>query len=72
MRTTLHIQNINCGDCLVTITNKLSELKHISNVIVNPENETVSFEYNSHHDFDKAKHVLSMIGYPVIGPENML
>lgn len=67
MRTTLHIQNINCGGCLSTVANKLSEIKHINHVLVNIENQTVSFEYNSHHDFEKAKHVLSMIGYPVIG-----
>ena len=72
MRTTLHIQNINCGDCLISITNKLYEIKHITNVSVNIEDNTVSFEYNSHHDFEKAKHVLSMIGYPIIGPENLL
>jgi copper chaperone CopZ len=72
MTTTLHIQNINCGGCLTTIKNGLSDIKHITNVSVNLENQTVSFDYNSHHDFIKAKHVLSMLGYPVIGPENLL
>jgi copper chaperone CopZ len=71
MRTRLHIQNVNCGGCLTTITNKLSEIKHITDIAVNIEKQTVSFEYNSHHDFEKAKHVLSMIGYPVIGSENL-
>ncbi|MEO8934635.1 MAG: heavy-metal-associated domain-containing protein [Xanthomarina sp.] len=65
MRTTLNIQNINCGGCLCTITNKLSDITNISNVSVSIENQTVSFEYNSHRDFEKAKQVLSMIGYPV-------
>jgi copper chaperone CopZ len=72
MRACLHIQNINCGGCLTTITHKLLEIKHITNVSVNIDNQTACFDYNSHHDFEKAKHVLSMIGYPVIGTENLL
>ncbi|HLV38514.1 heavy-metal-associated domain-containing protein [Xanthomarina sp.] len=70
MRTTLNIQNINCGGCLTTITNRLSEINHISNVFVDIESQTVSFEYNSSKDFEKAKHVLSMIGYPVTDTRN--
>lgn len=72
MRTTLYIQNINCGGCFTTINNNLSELKHISNILVNIEDKTVSFDYNSHQNFEKAKNVLSMIGYPVTETENLL
>ncbi|HLV14286.1 MAG TPA: heavy-metal-associated domain-containing protein [Xanthomarina sp.] len=70
MKTTLRIQNINCGGCLTTIATRLSEINNISDIFVSIENKTVSFEYNTHHELEKTKHVLSMIGYPVIGMDN--
>jgi copper chaperone CopZ len=72
MRATVHIQNLKCGGCEATITNKLSVLKNISDVEVNQTDETVSFDYHSKHDFEKAKHVLGRIGYPILGTDNSL
>jgi len=72
MKTTVHIQNLKCGGCEATIVNKLSEVKNISEVEVNQKDETVSFEFHTLHDFEKAKHRLSMIGYPIVGPDNRL
>ena len=72
MRTILHIQNLKCGGCETTIVNRLSEIKNISDVEVNQNDETVSFEFYTNHDLEKAKHLLSTIGYPVVGAENKL
>ena len=72
MRTTVHIQNLKCGGCAATIINKLSEVKNISGVTINQEEETVSFDYYTQHDFERAKHILSMIGYPILGADNKL
>lgn len=72
MRAKLHIQNLKCGDCKATILIKLSAIKHISGVVVNQEDETISFDYDTIHDLEKAKHILSIIGYPVRGSENKL
>lgn len=72
MRITVHIQNLKCGGCEHTIFNKLSVLKNISDVEVNQDNETVAFNYHTNHDFENAKHLLSRIGYPIIGTENNL
>lgn len=72
MRTTVHIQNLECCGCETTIENALSPLTNISEVIVNLENETVAFNFHTKHDFERAKHVLEMIGYPIRGPENKL
>lgn len=69
MRTTVHIQNLKYIGCKGTIINKLSEVKNISEVEVNQEEETVSFDYYNHHDFERAKHILSIIGYPVFGSD---
>ncbi|SFZ92310.1 hypothetical protein SAMN05428642_102649 [Flaviramulus basaltis] len=72
MRTKVHIQNLKYDACKVTIVNKLSEVKNISGVEVDQDEETVSFDYYTHHDFDRAKHILSIIGYPVLGADNKL
>lgn len=72
MRTTVHIQNLKCGGCENTIIKRLSEVKNISEVKVAQDDETVSFDYHTKHDFEKAKHVLSAIGYPIVGADNNL
>jgi copper chaperone len=72
MRTTVHIQNLKCGSCEVTIVNKLSGVRNISEVEVNQDDETVSFDYHTNHDFENAKNRLSMIGYPIVGADNTL
>jgi copper chaperone CopZ len=72
MRITVHIQNLKCRGCGHTIVNRLSEVKHISEVEVNNEQCTVAFNYHTNHDFEQAKHLLSGIGYPIVGEENKL
>ena len=72
MRKTVHIQNIECCGCAATIENALSQLKNITEVIVDFEDETVAFNFHTKHDFERAKHVLEMIGYPITGSENKL
>ncbi|MEH6537222.1 MAG: heavy-metal-associated domain-containing protein [Psychroserpens sp.] len=72
MRTTVHIQNLKCCGCEITIINRLTEVKNISDVEVNHHKSTVAFDYHTNHDFETAKHVLSRIGYPIVGTENKL
>lgn len=70
MRTTVHIQNLKCGGCANTIKNKLIALEDVTDIEVNLEDESVSFEHPSHHDFERVKHVLESLGYPILGAEN--
>ena len=72
MRITVHIQNLKCRGCANTIINRLSKVKNISEVEVNNEQRTVAFDYHTNHDFEQAKHLLSGIGYPIVGAENKL
>lgn len=72
MRTKVHIQNLKCGECENTIINRLSEVKNISDVEINQEDSTIAFDYHTNHDFEAAKHLLSQIGYPIVGKENKL
>ena len=44
METTLYIQNLKCGGCEKTITRKLSQLKDITEIIINQEQASVTFK----------------------------
>jgi copper chaperone CopZ len=69
MRTKVNVRNLKCSGCKATIIHNLAPLKNIYDVVVDLDDKMVSFEYNTHHDFEKAKHILSSIGYPVTGLE---
>lgn len=72
MRKTVHIQNFICDACAKRIRNRLTELRNISDVAVDLEKETVSFDFFAKHDFEHAKHVLEMLGHPILGSDNKL
>jgi copper chaperone CopZ len=72
VRTTVHIQNFVCDACTKTIISRLTELNNISDVFVDLEKETVSFDFFTKHDFEHAKHALEMMGYPILGHDNIL
>ena len=72
MKTILEIQNLKCGGCANTITTRLSALNDIDNVIVNNENDTVSFDYKEATDLTEATELLSKLGYPIVGENNPL
>lgn len=72
MKTTVQIQNLKCNGCASTIINSLSGLDNITEVSVELESSSVSFEYNSEKDLDSAKVKLKKLGYPLIGEDNKL
>tara|TARA_R110002110_G_C12893218_1_gene664078 strand:+ start:164 stop:415 length:252 start_codon:yes stop_codon:yes gene_type:complete len=72
VKTILEIQNLKCGDCANIITKKLSEINGLSELIVNNDDFTVSFNYENETTFIKAKELLNDIGYPVAGDKNAL
>ena len=72
MKTTIDIQNLKCGGCANTITKKLSGIEGLSELEVNNDNHTVSFNYESENTFVMAKELLNDIGYPATGDKNAL
>ena len=72
MKTTIEIQNLKCGGCANTVTKKLSGINGLSDLIVNNENHTVSFNYENESTFIEAKELLNDIGYPAVGDKNAL
>ena len=72
MKTTLRIQNLKCGGCAHTIISKLNELKGISDISVEQEEDTVSFLYKDQDNLIEAAELLAKLGYPVDGYSNTL
>jgi copper chaperone len=62
----LQIENLKCGGCATTITQSLSKLPGISNVAVDVDSASVTFEAND-SAFDTARTKLDQLGYPVAG-----
>jgi copper chaperone CopZ len=72
MKTIVHIQNLKCGGCANTISKKLNALDDVSDVLVETEDNSVTFEYSEIHTLDIVKKTLADIGYPEDGEANSL
>jgi copper chaperone CopZ len=72
MKTTVQIQNLKCGGCANTISKKLNSLDDVSEVSIEVEDNSVTFEYSEAHTLDVVKNTLADIGYPEGGEVNTL
>lgn len=72
MTTSIIIQNLKCGGCAHTIQTKLSEIKNITAININVEDNKVSFTYSNEADVLKVKNKLITLGYPSIDDQNNL
>lgn len=70
MKTSIMIQNLRCGGCANTITNKLSSIINISNVKVDIDESKVSFNHTNTEDALMVKERLKNLGYPSIEDSN--
>ena len=58
------IPNISCGHCVMSIKNELSELEGITKVDGDPENKSITVEWEAPTTLDKIKDTLKEINYP--------
>ncbi len=72
MKLALNVQNIKCGGCAKTITTKLSELENITDVMVDVDSGTVSFESSNLDATQNLRNKLKALGYPTEDPKNGL
>ncbi|WP_291967761.1 heavy-metal-associated domain-containing protein [Maribacter sp.] len=70
MTSIIPIQNLKCGGCAKTIVSKLEEISTVTNVSVNVETSSVSFDAVNQEDINTVKTKLKAIGYPSIDEEN--
>ena len=72
MKFTLSVQNMKCGGCAKTITSKLLELENITDVLVDVNSGTVSYESNIPEVTQSVKDKLVALGYPTVDAKNGL
>lgn len=67
---TFTVQNLKCGGCANTITKGVQSIEGVSEVNVNVEESTVSFQTISEEVSEKVKQKLLQLGYPTEDQEN--
>lgn len=58
------IPNISCGHCVMSIKNELDELEGIQSVAGNPEDKTITVQWESPITLKKIRETLKEINYP--------
>jgi len=72
MKTSIVVQNLRCGGCANTITNKLSSLNNISDVKVDVMESTVTFNSLDEAAILSVSEKLKNLGYPSIEDTNSI
>ena len=72
MKTTLYIQNLKCGGCANTIIKNVSSIDAVTEVSVNVEENSVSFDYPTEEKLIEVKEKLKVLGYTEDGEANSL
>jgi copper chaperone CopZ len=63
-KITLTVPNISCGHCVMSIKNELSELAGVKSVAGNPEDKTITVEWESPATMEAIRNTLKEINYP--------
>jgi copper chaperone len=63
-KNTLKVPNISCGHCVNAIKNELAEMRGIKSVEGNPENKTITIEWETPATLESIKEKLKEINYP--------
>lgn len=72
MKYSFQVENIRCGGCSNTISNKLKEVEHVQDVMVNIEEQLVTVTTISDNEEDIRSRLakqLARLGYPESGSD---
>lgn len=72
MKTVIQVQNLRCGGCAKTIHDKLNKLKGISEVVIEIEEQKISFNASFSNAIQQALEILTQLGYPEVTTNNSL
>lgn len=70
MKYKLNLQNVKCGGCSSSITNAAINIEGITNVVVDENESTITFETDNENQINALTQKLSDIGYPLTGETN--
>ncbi len=65
MKTTVQVQNIKCGGCANTISNRLERLHGVKQTQVLPETGEVTIDHQTESALNAALLKLNKLGYPI-------
>ena len=68
----LLVANLKCSGCANTITKKISELKGVHKVVVDPDQDSVTVDYEETTPRTEITKTLHGLGYPEATEENGL
>lgn len=71
MENKIYVQNLKCGGCANTITNKLKDIEGVSNITINVDESLITLICNQ-ITLEKVKEILKKSGYPEDGEANSL
>lgn len=69
---TLTVQNLKCGGCANTITKAVQSIEGTSDVSVDVDNSTVTFNPKDDSILAKVKTKLTHLGYPEVDADNTI
>ena len=72
MKESFIVDNLKCGGCANTIETKLSKMKGVEKVTVDPDNSSVVVEHSGECEREAFLQTLSDMGYPEEGTSNLL
>lgn len=72
MTYSIAIQNLKCGGCAKTITNRLAKVDSVSNLNIDVENSIVQFDLGDEQKLSIIKNELKTLGYPEQGEANSI
>ena len=72
MEATIYVQNLKCGGCANTITKNFTAIENITNIKVNVEESSVTFNYDTEANLAEVKNKLQSLGYPEDGEANSI
>jgi copper chaperone CopZ len=71
MNTSIIVDNLKCGGCANTITKKLSVLEGITNVNVDKDTSTITYDYANDTLVEVVEVTLAKLGYPKQGTSSL-
>jgi copper chaperone CopZ len=71
MNTSIIVDNLKCGGCANTITKKLSVLEGITNVNVDKDTSTITYDYANDTLVEVVEATLAKLGYPKQGTSSL-
>lgn len=70
-KSIIHVENIKCGGCGNSITNRLMEQHGVNEVEVDLEEGAIKLDHDDIFELSEIESLLTKMGYPPVGENNL-